>query len=68
MKRKKDAAGNISKLWTLADLSERLNLCDRSTRQLVQRGQIPAIRLTGRIVRFDPIQVEIALARFTTKS
>lgn len=59
-------SGNISRLWTLADLSERLNLCDRSTRQLVQRGQIPAIRLTGRAIRFCPIQVERALSKFTT--
>ena len=52
-------------LWTLRDLRARLNLCDRATRNLVKKGLIPSIRLSGKALRFNPVQVEKALAKLT---
>lgn len=45
------------RLLTGAELAELLGISGRTLRRHVASGAIPAIRL-GRLLRFDPIQIE----------
>ena len=40
-------------LLTIDQLSERLGVCTRTARNLMRKGQIPVIRLSGKLLRFS---------------
>lgn len=48
----------MSPLLTIDDVASLLRLKPSGVRALVYRGQIPFVRLSGRILRFVPEQIE----------
>ena len=48
-------------LITAEQLGERLSLQPGTIKRWTQEGIIPCLRLSGKVVRFDPIEVEAAL-------
>jgi len=51
------------KLLNLSEVSEYLGLSEADLRELVDRGEIPAYRLGGTILRFRKDQVDQVVAR-----
>lgn len=49
-------------LLTVNDLAERLNCSPQAVRHMVQRRQLPFVRLTERKLRFDPVAIDAWLA------
>jgi excisionase family DNA binding protein len=54
-------------LLTKQELAERLGLKIRGVESLVERRKIPALRISGRCVRFSWPRVLAALAKFEIK-
>jgi len=50
-----------TELLTSVQLAERLGLRPNTIRNWARENIIPAIRITGKVVRFDPLQVDRAL-------
>ncbi len=48
-------------LLTAEELGKRLRLTTETVRRWAREGMIPAIRISPRVVRFDPVDVEVAL-------
>ncbi len=46
---------------TASDIGRQFNLKATTIKRWARRGLIPSIRLTGRVLRFDPAAVEQAL-------
>jgi excisionase family DNA binding protein len=53
-------------LLTAEELAQRLRLRPSTIKRWAQGGLIPSIRLSGRVVRFDPGDVECALRKRAT--
>lgn len=53
----------VSELMTPAQTAEFLKIKPRTLRKLTRHGLLPAIKLTGKIVRFRRVDVDSALER-----
>lgn len=51
----------MSDLLTSEELAQRLRLRPSTVKRWAQEGIIPSLRLSGKVVRFDPEEVERAL-------
>ena len=51
----------MSTLITAEQMGERLSLAAGTIKRWASEGTIPCIKLSGKIVRFDPEEVEMAL-------
>ena len=50
-------------LVTAEELAKQLSLSPGTVRRWAQAGIIPRLRLSGKVIRFDPAEVEAALRR-----
>lgn len=53
----------MGSLITAEQMAERLNLSPGTIKRWAQSGVIPSLRLSGRVIRFDPAEVEEHLRR-----
>lgn len=53
-------------LLSQAQAAEYLGVTDRTIRNYVSRGELPAYRVGGRVVRIDPADLEKLLRRIPT--
>jgi excisionase family DNA binding protein len=53
----------MSELLTADELAQRLRLRPGTVRRWALAGKIPAIRISAKVVRFDPADVERALRK-----
>ncbi len=53
----------MAELLTTEEIAERLRLRPDTIRLWARDGMIPAIRITGKVIRYDPVEVERALRR-----
>lgn len=51
----------MGNLITAEQLAERLSLRPGTIRRWTQAGIIPCLRLSGKVIRFDPVEVEQTL-------
>jgi len=51
----------MSELLTTSELADRLRLRPDTIRLWTRESIIPAIRITGKVIRYDPVEVERAL-------
>ncbi len=55
--------GNSDRLWSKRDVADFLGCCVKTVERAVRDEGLPAMRATGRLVRFDPVAVRNWLAR-----
>lgn len=48
-------------LWTVAEAAEHMGCSEKTVRRLLESGKLPYIRISARITRIDPGDVEIYL-------
>ena len=53
----------MTELLTAAQLAERLKVRPSTVREWAKTGRIPEIRISAKVRRFDPAEVEAALRR-----
>lgn len=51
----------MSEYLTTEELAKKLRLKPDTVRELARRGKIPAIRISPKVIRFDPTAVDDAL-------
>ena len=56
------------KIVTAAELAEQLSLKAKTIRDWARQGKIPALRMSPKVIRFDPDEVIRALKPGPTKS
>ncbi len=49
--------------WTTADVCAHYRVTARTVKNLRDRGVLPAIKITARLIRFDPVEVEAAFRK-----
>lgn len=55
--------GGPGRLWDLGDLCERWGVSEEAARRLLRRWSVPTIKLSGKVVRFRPGDIEAAERR-----
>jgi excisionase family DNA binding protein len=50
-------------LWDTRRVALSLGVCDETVRRLVRRGELPAIKVGGHVLRFDPLHVDMLRSR-----
>ncbi len=50
------------RLWTVASLAEAARVCPHTIRRWEKRGLICALRINGRVIRFEDAEVQRFLA------
>lgn len=55
-------------LITAEQMGERLSLAAGTIKRWASEGIIPCLRLSGKVVRFDPVEVEEALRKKAIES
>ncbi len=53
----------MADLLTATEMAERLRIRPSTIQLWARNGFIPALRITGKVVRFDPVEVERALRK-----
>jgi len=57
---------NAPGLLTLDSIAERLKVKRSTVRRWAHDGHIPSVRLSARVIRYDPVAIELALAAFAS--
>lgn len=63
LEKPQEANARQSNLLTRRQLADRLQLCTHSIRRLELRGALRALRINGRVVRYDVNEIERFLAQ-----
>lgn len=53
----------MTELLTAAQLAERLKVRPSTVREWAKTGRIPEIRISAKVRRFDPVEVDAVLRR-----
>lgn len=57
----------MTALVTAEDIGDRVRVKATTVKRWAREGRIPSLRLTGRVLRFDPVAVEEALRNTTNR-
>ena len=57
----------MSEYLTADELARKFRLSPDTVRDMARRGKIPSIRLSAKVIRFDPVAVDQALQSADTK-